>query len=117
MYDYNNINYRIVKNIDGGVNMSLQVTLDDRAREWLLNKSRIITISSLSVNNCCVPIEEGSIEFKEPVNKTQFIQKQVGELLFYIQRGLNFRNNNVQIKLSGFSLFKTLRIEGLKRLS
>lgn len=97
--------------------MSLQVTLDDRAREWLLNKSQIVTISSLCVNNCCVPIEEVSIEFKEPDNKAQFIQKQVGELMFFVQKGLNFRNDNVRVKLGGFSLFKTLHIEGLQRLS
>ncbi len=96
--------------------MKYKIVIDSKAKEWIMKKGKALTIESVHFPNCCVPIVELSFVYGKPADKEKFEKIMTEGLEFYIEKGLNFKNSEIKIGLTGFYLFKTLRVEGLQRI-
>lgn len=94
--------------------MELAIKIDAKAKNWLKNKGTPITISRLEINNCCVPIEEVQVSFLEPING-KYHQYHEEDLTIFVESVLEFKNNQLELKLSGFVPFQSIQVSGLQR--
>ncbi len=95
--------------------MEISVSLDEKVRELIKRKGNVLTVSRLDLNDCCVPTDELWTEYKAPENLNHYYVVKDHSCHFFIQKGLNFRNNQVELKTFGIKPFKTIRVEGLIR--
>lgn len=93
--------------------MSIQVSIDDKAREIINDKGNLLTISHVSINNCCVPIGEVAIQYKKPDHPQMFNKINSENISLYIDKKLDLKNQFIHIKHSGFGPFRTIRVEGV----
>lgn len=93
--------------------MSLNVSIEDKAKAVIKEKGNLLTISSLSIENCCVPIGEVMIQYREPDEPNMFNKISLENITLYIDKKLDFKNKFVQIKHTGFGPFRTVRVEGV----
>ena len=95
--------------------MGFYISIDEKTKNWLAKKGNVITISGINIKNCCVPIEDVSVRYGKPDNHHMYDEVKSHGLSFFIEKGLNFKNDVVKIRLSGFAPFQTIRVEGLIR--
>lgn len=95
--------------------MFLQVSFDDGAKKLIDEKGSLLTISSISIENCCVPINEVSVQYNKPENTAMFYELKKDNISLYIDKKLQFKNDFINIKRSGFGPFQTIRVEGVSR--
>mgnify|MGYP001289219400 CR=1 FL=1 len=95
--------------------MDLQVLIDEKAKNFISKKGNLITITSLSIDNCCVPISEVSIQYKEPDDPKMFKEMKSGDISLFIDKKLEFKDCFVKIKHSGFGPFQSVQVDGLVR--
>lgn len=95
--------------------MDLKVRISDEAKNWLMKKSSKLTIASVYIQNCCVPLDEIAIHYKEPDYPNNFYKFQIDQLDIFIEKSLRFKNDELTITLSGFGPFQSLNIGGISR--
>ncbi len=94
--------------------MDYSISIDDKAREWLKRKGGVLTISKFQAAHCCVPGSELWIEFRKPENESLY-EKIVQEgITCFIEKGLECKQNHLQIKMDLSPFFNTIRVEGFK---
>lgn len=93
--------------------VSLKVSIEDKAKAVIKEKGSILTISSTSIENCCVPIGEVMIQFGEPKSSSGFEKINLDDITLYIDKKLEFKNELVHIKPTGIGPFRTVRVEGV----
>lgn len=94
--------------------MSLQVTMDEKTKNWLTTK-KALTISPLELNGCCVPNAEVQTTYTVPKFKQRYEHIENQCIPIYIDKRLDFKQNKVILQLKGFRPFLTLQVEGLVR--
>lgn len=93
--------------------MNLGVFIDERARELIHQRGNLITISQVSINNCCVPIDEVDVKFSKPEYPEKFNKIHLSDILLYVDKTLDFKNKKMYIHPTGFGPFRSVRIEGV----
>lgn len=93
----------------------MNVQIDAEAIEWLSKKQKNITLTSVVIQNCCVPINEIAIHYKDPDNPHRFKKVEMDQFTIFIDKTLQFKNDALTLSLSGFGPFKMLKVDGLVR--
>lgn len=104
---------KVIVRFLGGNVMRFQVSIDDKAKDVINQKGNLLTISQVSINNCCVPIGEVNIQFKKPDHPERFNKINEGDISLFVDKKLDFKNELIHIRYSGFGPFRTIRIEGV----
>ncbi len=94
----------------------MKVQIDEKAKEWLDKKITTVTLTKVPIMNCCVPIEEVSIQYRKPENPQLFHQVQLDWLTVFIDKNIQLKDGSLKLSLTGFGPFKTLQVDGLARL-
>ncbi|ARA97845.1 MULTISPECIES: CC/Se motif family (seleno)protein [Geobacillus] len=94
--------------------MDYSISIDDNARKWLRKKGSVLTISKFQATHCCVPASEVWVEFQRPENENLYKKIVQHGITCFIEKGLEFKQNHLKVKLTGPPFFKTIRVEGLK---
>lgn len=95
--------------------MNFEISIEDKAKKFLEKKGNILKISRMDIVRCCAAYEDLDVSYKKPKNEN-YEKHQCDDLTIYIQKGLQFKHNCVEIALSGAGPFKTIAIGNLKRL-
>ena len=93
--------------------MDIQVSMEEKARDVISGKGNILTVSFLSIENCCVPIGEVAIRYQKPENLEMFHQMNINNITLYIDKRIDFKKNMIKIKHSGIGPFRTVRVDGV----
>lgn len=93
--------------------MGIRVSIEGKARNIIHEKGNFLTISRLSIDNCCVPISDVMIRYKKPENLNMFNEIKTENISLYVDKKLDFKNELICIKHSGFGPFRTVRVEGV----
>ncbi len=95
--------------------MELDIAIDEKAKQLISKKGNLITISSQSIENCCVPINEVSVLFNKPDNPQMFNEMKTGNISLYVDKKLEFKNQLINIKHTGVGPFQTVKVDGIVR--
>lgn len=95
--------------------MNLDIYMEDKAKDFLEKKHNILTISRLDIDRGCAGFEDLNITYTKPQH-TNYETYYCKNITIYIQKGLEFKENRVEIVISGIGPFKTIAVDGLKRL-
>lgn len=93
--------------------MTIQMAMEEKARDIIREKGNLLTISSLSIENCCVPVNDVMIQFKKPDHPQMFNEIKTEDISVYVDKKLEFKNDLIRIKHSGFGRFRTVKVEGV----
>ncbi|HLR40097.1 MAG TPA: CC/Se motif family (seleno)protein [Virgibacillus sp.] len=94
--------------------MNLDFYMEDKAKDFLEKKHNILTISRLDIDRGCAGFEDLDITYTKPQHKN-YETYYCKDITVYIQKGLEFKENRVEIVISGVGPFKTIAVDGLKR--
>ena len=84
------------------------VEIDDESKKWLEAKGSQLTIKLLEVDACCAPpVQEVVAILGKPPTSGDYKQLTVDNLSIYVQKRIS-NKEKLTLKLSGFSLFKTI---------
>lgn len=84
------------------------VEIDDESKKWLEAKGSQLTIKLLEVDACCAPpVHEVVAIPGKPSTSADYNQLKVDNLSIYVQNKI-CNKEKLTLKLSGFSLFKTI---------
>lgn len=95
--------------------MNLDIYMEDKAKDFLEKKYNILTISRLDIDRGCAGFEDLEVTYSKPQRKN-YDTYYCKNITVYIQKGLEFKNKRVEIVISGIGPFKTIAVDGLKRL-
>nr|WP_272899220.1 CC/Se motif family (seleno)protein [Caldalkalibacillus salinus] len=89
---------------------------DQQAREWLSSKGGVLTIKRVQAKGCCGggPIELMTV-IGEPDQPERYEKIQDKQHTVYVEKNIKAKNNELHLKLSGFSLFKNISVSGVER--
>lgn len=94
--------------------MALQIMMDDKTRDFLTTKEAL-TISRLQLNGCCVPTIEVETTFSTPNLEQEYYHIIDQVIPIYIEKSLEFKENQVKLRLMKFRPFTSIQVDGLKR--
>ncbi|TRM11654.1 hypothetical protein FH966_08140 [Lentibacillus cibarius] len=94
--------------------MTPTISLDEDAKKFIEKKGNILTIFRSDVRSCCFVYEDVGVKYNSPKNVNYQYIEQEG-LSIYVQNNLYFKNNHLNVGLSGIGPFKNIYIEGLDR--
>lgn len=94
--------------------MSLAISMEDKAKDFLEKKHNVLTISRMDIDRGCAGFEDLDISYHNP-QSNNYEEYQHQGVTIYIQKGLQFKKSCVEIVVSGIGPFKTIAVDGLKR--
>ncbi|MEN1968169.1 CC/Se motif family (seleno)protein [Lentibacillus sp. N15] len=94
--------------------MELEISIEDKAKKFLEEKGNILTIFRMDVERSCVAFEDLEVSYEDP-KKGNYEKHQCDDVTVYIQKGIQFKHNRVEIVITGIGPFKNIAVEGLKR--
>ena len=95
--------------------MELQISIDEKAQNFLSKKGNMMTLSSICLESCCVPIHEVVIQYTKPEKLQMFKEIKLGNISLFIDKKLEFKDRVIKLKHSGFGPFQTIQVDGLTR--
>ncbi|MDQ0215459.1 hypothetical protein J2S13_001876 [Oikeobacillus pervagus] len=97
--------------------MDYTITFDEKATQWLFSKTAepVIVVKPFQPGNCCVGGMEAEVTFVKPDFENLFHHQKVEGISIFIDQVLEFKDRHIHFYLTGFSVFKTLQVKGLKR--
>lgn len=93
--------------------MDIQVLIHDKAKDVINDRGNLLTISLLSIDNCCVPIGEVNVQYEKPENLQMYYTVQTDNIFIYLDKRLDIKNQSIEIKPTGIGPFRTVRVEGI----
>lgn len=100
--------------LEGGKIMSLEISMEDKAKKFLEKKDNILTISRMDIDRGCSGFEDLDISYHKPRSNSYEEYLHHG-VTIYVQTGLSFKEGCVEIVVSGIGPFKAIAVDGLKR--
>lgn len=97
--------------------LGIELSIDEKARELIKTKGNLLTISHVSIKNCCVPINEVNIQYEKPDNPKMFHEMKLENIFLYIDKRLHLKEHSIHIKHSGIGPFQKILVEGISYLS
>jgi hypothetical protein len=96
--------------------MTFKINIDNEAKSWIEKKGKYLTVKTLKAGGCCGggPIELAT-EVGIPDEANLFEQISLDNITIYIQKGINAKDNQITLKLSGFGFFKYITALGISR--
>lgn len=94
--------------------MDLDISIEDKAKEFLKKKGNILMISRMDIDRGCAAFEDLEVSYKKP-QTGNYEKHRCGEITVYIQKGIQFKRNYAEIVVSGIGPFKAIAVDGLKR--
>lgn len=94
--------------------MELEISMEDKAKEFLVKKGNVLMISRMDIDRGCAAFEDLEVSYQKP-HKGNYEKYQYGDIHIYIQKGIQFKDNRVEIVISGLGPFKSIAVDGLKR--
>lgn len=94
--------------------MNLDISIEDKAIEFLEKKGNILVISRMDIDRGCAAFEDLKVSYNYP-KKGIYDKYQMDDVTVYIQKGLQFKDNYVEVVISGIGPFKAIAIDGLQR--
>lgn len=96
--------------------MSLKLNIDNETLSWIEKKGSHLTVKTLKAGGCCGggPIELAT-EIGKPDDQHFFQEIIFEQIKIYVQKGINAKDDQLTIKLSGFGIFKNITALGISR--
>lgn len=97
--------------------MDIELSIDEKAKEFIKTKGNLLTINHVHIQNCCVPINEVNIQYEKPDNLKMFHEMKLENISLYIDKRIHLKNHSIHIKHSGIGPFQKILVEGISYLS
>ncbi|QOY35438.1 CC/Se motif family (seleno)protein [Anaerobacillus isosaccharinicus] len=96
--------------------MVLKLNIDNETLSWIEKKGAHLTVKTLKAGGCCGggPIELAT-EIGKPDERQFFEEIAFDRITIYVQKGINAKDDQLTIKLSGFGIFKYITAIGISR--
>lgn len=94
--------------------MNLSISMEEKAKDFLEKKHNVLTISRMDIDRGCAGFEDLDISYHNPQNDNYEEYLHHG-VTIYVQKGLQFKENHIEIVVSGIGPFKAIAVDGLKR--
>lgn len=96
--------------------MSLRIVIDHETAAWIEEKGGNVIVKTVKAAGCCGggPIELIT-EYGEPEDSQFFERISLENLTVYVQRGIQLKDGQLSLKLSGFGFFKHITALGISR--
>lgn len=96
--------------------MVLKINIDSETMSWIEKKGAQLTVKTLKAGGCCGggPIELAT-EIGKPDDLHFFEEITFDRITIYVQKGINAKEDQLTIKLSGFGIFKYITALGISR--
>ncbi|WP_169819164.1 CC/Se motif family (seleno)protein [Anaerobacillus arseniciselenatis] len=90
--------------------------MDHKTKTWIKKKGNYLTIKTVRVAGCCVgrPIDLLT-KVGKPNELKMFHQISLDDITVYVQKGVNFKNDQITLNLFGIGLFKIITAEATSR--
>lgn len=96
--------------------MAVAVTIDQSTIDFIAKKGSHLIVKTIKAAGCCGggPIEL-TTEFGKPDEPLFFDEVSLKNITIYVQKGINAKDNQITLKLSGFGMFKFVTALGISR--
>lgn len=95
--------------------MALTIEMDEKTRNWIHEKGDVVTVSRFDVRGCCVSMEDVEVKAKMPKKENLYLSYKQDGITIYVQKGMQFKNDKLEIAMNGMGVFRYLIADGLKR--
>lgn len=99
------------------MDVSFKINIEQDAKQWLEKKGKnVLTISRMDITGCCVAHEDIDVNYRAP-KSGNYEKIDYDGLEIYVEKNLKFKDDLVDISLTGFGPFKHIFVDGLRRFS
>ena len=90
--------------------------MDHKTKSWIEKKGNYLTVKTVKAAGRCIgrPIDL-STEIGKPNELQMFHQISLEDITVYVQKGVNFKEDQITLNLFGVGFFKIITAQGITR--